>query len=67
MKKMIRKPPHKNMEHPPGQIVNPVKTLGDYIQRTEQQIRREHQENMTDYERGYVDGWYDAHVKIKGI
>ena len=58
---------HKNTVNPPGQIVTPVETLGDYIQRTEQAIRRERQENMTDYERGYVDGWYDAHVKIKGI
>lgn len=37
-------------------------TLKDYIERKEKQIRREHQENLTAYERGYQDGYYDAVV-----
>lgn len=65
---MMHKPAHKNLEHPPGQIVNPIedKTLADYIQRKEKQIRKEFEENLTEYEKGYMDGWHDAHVKIKG-
>lgn len=37
-------------------------TLGDYIERKEKQIRREHLQNLTEYERGYQDGYYDAVV-----
>lgn len=52
-----------------------VHTLGDYIKIKEQQIlnddeavkakRKAMLETQTEYERGYMDGWHDAHVKIK--
>lgn len=42
-----------------------VKTLGEYIQQMEKQQRKEFEANLTEYERGYQDGWHDAHVKIK--
>jgi len=47
-----------------GQVVNPVKeqTLGDYITRKEKQYIEDERNKLSDYERGYQDGYYDAIV-----
>lgn len=29
-------PAHKNTKNPPGQIVTPIKTIGDYVKKVEQ-------------------------------
>lgn len=40
-------------------------TLKEYIALKEAQIHRDLQATLTEYERGYQNGWHDAHVKIK--
>ena len=50
-----------------GQIVNPVesniKTLAEYIQQKEKQYIEEERAGLTDYQKGYQDGYYDAIVQ----
>ena len=62
----MRKVPPAHKSGTAGQIVNPVvsnvKTLGDYISVKEKQMRDEERASLTDYERGYQDGYYDAIV-----
>ena len=49
----------------PGASVKQDKTLGDYIQRKEQQMLVDHKLSLTEYERGYQDGYYDCIVDGK--
>lgn len=49
----------------PGASYDNKGTLKEYIELKEAQMHRELQATLTEYERGYQDGWYDAHVKIK--
>ena len=50
----------------PGASCDNKGTLREYIAQKEAQVHRELQASLTEYERGYQDGWYDAHVRIKG-
>jgi hypothetical protein len=61
---MTFKPAHKDTVNPPGQIRNEL-TLGDYIDRKTMEDRKKFEKDLTEYQRGYLDGYYDAHVKIK--
>lgn len=59
---------HKSMRtdtQSPGASCENKGTLKEYIAQKEAQMHRELQATLTEYERGYQDGWYDAHVKIK--
>lgn len=64
---MVSKVPPAHKSGTAGQIVNPVqsniKTLGDYIAQKEKQYIADTRNNLTEYERGYQDGYYDAIVK----
>ena len=57
-------PAHKNNTNPPGQSRNDI-TLGDYIDRKTLENRKEFEKELTPYQKGYMDGYYDAYVKIK--
>jgi flagellar biosynthesis/type III secretory pathway protein FliH len=56
----MKLPAHKNLENPPGQIVNPIQTLGDYIKKKEEDMEivdAPKEETIEDaYLRGYDDG-----------
>jgi len=60
---MMRVPPAHKSDNA-GQVVTPVKeqTLGDYITRKEKQYIEDERNKLSDYERGYQDGYYDAIV-----
>lgn len=64
---MVSRVPPAHKAGTAGQIVNKIdtncKTLGDYISLKEKQYREEERERLTDYERGYQDGYYDAIVE----
>lgn len=64
--KMMHKHPRNDTETPGANVDTKFKTLKQYVEHVERQVLEEHKKNLTDYERGYQDGWYDAHVKIKG-
>ena len=63
----MHKSPRNDTATPGANVDTQFKTLRDYVEYVEKTIREEHKANLSDYERGYQDGWYDAHVKIKGI
>lgn len=46
------KPAHKDLEHPPGQIVNPIpKTLGEYVEQIQETFEQEDKSlGQTNYE-----------------